>query len=120
MRFWRMGMVVVAGVIATACSSNPAAPTPQPMQIAGNWSGTVQYTTTTSGNQVQAVVFNLTQAGSAVNGTYAAQGFDGTVNGATTPTSFSGTLTFNARTVTGAACTGTLAVSGGAGTTTMT
>lgn len=124
MRMAQVRIVVVAvGLFASACSSSPAAPTPppQPAQIAGTWSGTLQYNQASSSTlQVQAVAFNLTQAGSSVNGTYAAQTFDGTVAGQTTPSNFSGTFTFNARTVTGAACTGSFAVSGPAGSTTMT
>ena len=115
--------VCALAIVAVSCSGSPAAPTPppQPAQLAGNWSGTVQYTIASSANpQVQAVVLNLTQAGASVNGTYAAQNFDGTISGQTTPSNFSGTFTWNARTTTGAACTGSYAVSGGAGTTTMT
>lgn len=115
-------LALVAALTLSACGSTPAAPTPPaPASIAGNWSGTVQYTQSSSGStlHVQAIAFALTQASANVNGTYAAESFSGTVSGTTTAGGFSGTLTFNATTVSGTSCSGTWAVSGDAGAATM-
>jgi hypothetical protein len=111
-------------LFTSACGgSTPAAPTPPPpANIAGGWTGTFQATQGTSPVTV-AFIMDLTQAGDSVNGTYSTSGgstFNGTVSGATTSSSFSGTFTFNARTVSGAACTGTFVASGNAGSSTMT
>lgn len=108
-------------LVLAACGSHatPTQPTPQPANIAGNWSGTFDYSNNGGRQAPRAILVNLTQAGSTVTGTYATDAFDGTVSGTTSPTSFTGTLTFNAVTVNGAACTGTMAVSGGAGSATM-
>jgi hypothetical protein len=110
-------------LLATACGKDtPVAPTPPPpANIAGGWTGTFQGT---QGGTPFTVAFlmDLTQAGDNVNGTYSTSGgstFNGTVSGATTPSTFSGSFTFNARTTTGAACTGTFVASGNAGGTTM-
>ena len=117
-------LIVLVALLAAGCGSDtPAAPTPPPpASVAGTWSGTIQYTQSSTGTSlhVQAIALSLTQAGSAVNGTYAAESFNGTVSGTTTPSSFSGSMTFNATTLGGTPCTGTLAVSGGAGGNTMT
>ena len=107
-------------VIIPACGSDspPAAPTPVLASVAGSWSGTAQYTAFGAA-AIQSLLMDLTQAGSSVNGTYAAQTFTGTVTGATTTGTFSGTFTFNGHTATGTACTGTFAVSGSAGGATL-
>lgn len=109
----RYGLVIVA-LLAVGCGKDsPVAPTPpQPAQIAGGWTGTISYTAAGSPS-TQAIVMDLTQAGATVNGTYVVGSlFGGTVTGATTATGFSGTFTFNGRTASGTACTGTFAVSG--------
>lgn len=107
-----MRYMILVALFAAGCSgsNNTVAPTP-PATVAGGWSGTIEYTANGS-LAVQAVVMDLTQAGNAVNGTYATNVFGGTVTGNTTTSSFSGTFTFNSRTLAGAACTGTFAVSG--------
>src|SRR5690242_11996589 len=115
-------LLVAALAFVAACGSSAAptpAPTPQPANIAGGWSGAFEFSTTAGKQTPIAIVLDLTQAGSSVNGTYATQAFTGTVTGTTTPSAFSGTLTFNAQTVSGQACTGTMAVSGAAGSGTM-
>jgi hypothetical protein len=106
-------------VATVACGSSPVAPTPPPPAfVAGNWSGTWQ-ATQASGSYILAMVMNLTQAGSSVSGTWGTSQGNGTVSGTTTTSSFSGTFTFNATSTTGGACTGTFAVSGNAGGTTV-
>jgi hypothetical protein len=127
MPMFKRGCVVLLLILASACgNSSPSAPSPA--TVAGNWSGMYQ------GVQLglplhDAIVMNLTQAGSSVNGTWtitnpqASNGYSaagGTVSGTTTANSFSGTLTINGTTNSGAACSGTFAVSGNAGGTTMT
>jgi hypothetical protein len=72
----------------------------------------MQYNTANSGAGIVAIGMALTQAGANVNGTWTTGGASGTVTGTTTIGGFSGTFTFNATSVTGSACTGTLAVSG--------
>lgn len=108
-------------LLVSACGgSSPTAPAPPPpANIAGGWTGTLQGTQT-GGPFLVAVVMDLTQAGDSVNGTYSTASWSGTVSGTTTPTAFSGSFTFNARTTTGASCSGTFAGSGSAGGTTMT
>jgi hypothetical protein len=113
--------LALALLACTACGSSPAAPTPPPLaQVAGSWSGTFDYTVPAGKQAPIAILFDLTQAGSSVNGTYATSAFSGTVTGTVTTSAFSGTLTFNAITVSNTACTGTMAVSGTAGAATMT
>src|SRR5262249_1007052 len=114
-----LAVTSVAAMLGTAaCGSNPspAAPSP-PSVVAGNWTGTMSFTSTNSAGQTtnSAVVITmaLTQTGSTVSGTWAVSGANGTVAGATTNGgTFSGTFTFNAVTVSGAPCTGIFAVSG--------
>lgn len=116
-------LLVLLCSACSACGADaPAAPTPVPVaQVAGNWTGTMNYTTTAGGPFIITWQMNLTQAGSAVNGTYVAQNFQGTVAGTTSiSNTFSGTLTYNATATNGAACQGTFAVSGTAGGTTLT
>src|SRR5262249_13799133 len=109
--------VLLLGLCVTGCGSdNPAAPSPA--NVAGNWSGTFQYSNNT-GSYIVAIAMNLTQAGSSVNGTWSNATRDGTVSGSTTPSNFSGTFTYHTTSTTGGTCTGTFAASGDAGSTTM-
>jgi hypothetical protein len=125
MQMVKRGSAVLLLISAWACAGSgmPTAQTPvPPAGVAGLWSGTLQ-ATQVPGNlcpcpQIAfpytiAFVMNLTQAGSAVSGTWATSQAMGTVAGVTSPTSFSGTLTWNSTTT--GACTGTLAVGGPAG-----
>lgn len=115
-------VLVGFALLLSACggSSTPVAPTPPAnATVSGGWSGTFEYSTTSGRQTPIAFAMDLTQAGSTVNGTYATSAFSGTVSGATTPTNFSGSFTFNAQTLNGSACTGTMAVSGSAGASTM-
>lgn len=117
----RRALLMLGICLFAACSSSPSAPsTPPPASVAGNWSGTWQATQTTGGPYLIAYVMNLNQSGSTVSGTWSTAQANGTVSGATTSTSFSGTLTWNGSSVGGTACTGSLAVSGSAGGQTVT
>jgi hypothetical protein len=107
-------------VLAAGCgsSSSPVAPTPpapQPAQIAGTYTGTWQATQVTGGPYLIAYVMTLNQSAANVTGTWSTAQANGTVTGTTTPTAFSGTMTWNGLTNGGSACTGTFAVSGPAG-----
>jgi hypothetical protein len=132
MPMFKRGCVVLLLIVAWACgNSSPSAPSSY-ASVAGNWSGMYQ------GLQLglpihQAIVMNLTQAGSSVNGTWTitnnitspqASNFyssaGGTLFGTTSTNGFSGTFTINAATTSGAACSGTFAVSGNAGGSAMT
>lgn len=116
----RYCLILVALFTVGCGSDSPTAPTPPPpASVAGNWQGTWSSSSSTVGNQLVAIVMNLTQAGSAVSGTYATSTFNGTVSGTTTTTSFTGTFSFNGKSSTGAACTGSFSVSGGAGSSTL-
>jgi hypothetical protein len=111
---------LATSILLTACGGTSTAPSPPPpANITGNWSGTFQYSNNT-GLHIDALVMNLSQAGTSVSGTWSTNGRDGTVSGSTTPTNFSGTLTYHTTSTTGGACTGTFAASGDAGSTTMT
>jgi hypothetical protein len=118
-------LVAVLSVVALACGSDsPTAPTPppapQPAQIAGSYTGTWQATQVTGGPYLIAYTMSLNQSAANVTGTWATAQANGTVTGTTTPTSFSGTMTWNAATNNGTPCTGTFAVSGNAGGNTVT
>lgn len=116
----QLSLVVVLAACLSACGSSDVAPTPQPAQIAGNWTGTLTYFTSQGGPFILAIVENLTQAGSTVNGSYGTPSFDGTISGATTPSSFSGTFTYHSIATNGTTCTGTFVASGSAQLPTMT
>lgn len=91
--------------------SNPVAPTPPPpVSIAGAWSGTWESANFTP----RAVLIDITQTGGTINGTWVTSpdGWNGTLTGTVDAGSFSGSLTFNARSTTGSACTGNGAFSG--------
>src|SRR5262245_41161050 len=115
-----LGIVAMVALTAAACGdSNPTAPTPPPPAVvSGTWSGTFEFGAPL---QQRAITMELTQAGGNVNGTWAVQtsGWNGAVTGTVDSTTFSGSLTFNARSVTGAACTGQGSFSGAAGGTTL-
>lgn len=120
-------LIVIAALLAAAgCSgsSSPTAPTPapvpQPAQIAGNYTGTWQATQVTGGSYLIAYVMVLNQSGANVTGTWSTAQANGTVNGTTTPTTVSGTMTWNGVTNGGTPCTGTFAFSGNAGGATAT
>jgi hypothetical protein len=89
--------------------------------LAGNWSGTIQFTQLNGSTLVQVVQpisMNLTQSGNTISGTWtttSAPTRNGTVSGTTTTNSFSGSLTYNDSATNATACTGTLAASGSAG-----
>jgi hypothetical protein len=108
--------VVLLLLSAAACGGSSNAPSSA--NVAKNWQGTWQ-ATQTSGSYLIALVMNLTQAGSTVTGTWATSQGNGTVSGTTTQNTFSGTFTWNSLSTTGGACTGTFAVSGAAGGTTL-
>jgi hypothetical protein len=108
--------VFVLLVATVACGNNLAAPTlSAPAGLAGNWSGTWQATLANGGAYSEALTMTLTQAGSAVSGTWSTSDTNGTVSGTATSSAFSGTFTWNATSTTGTSCTGTLPVSGSAG-----
>jgi hypothetical protein len=112
--------VFVLLVAAVACGSSPNGPSlSSPAGLAGNWSGTWQATLVNGGAYSEALAMTLTQAGSAVSGTWSTSDTNGTVSGTATYSSFSGTFTWNGISTTGSACTGTLPVSGSAGGTAM-
>lgn len=116
---------ILIALLAVGCgssSSTPAAPSqpaPSPASVAGTWTGTWQATQVTGGPYLIAYVMTLNQAGANVTGTWSTAQANGTVTGTTTSTAFSGTFTWNATTNGGAACTGTFAVSGNAGGSTV-
>ena len=89
--------------------------------LAGNWSGSIQFTQlngNTLGQVVQPISMSLTQSGNTISGTWTTTSTptrNGTVSGTTTTNSFSGSVTYNDSATSGNACTGTLAVSGSAG-----
>lgn len=120
-----MRRVLIAFALLTLVSCGggnaPTAPsTPAVAQVAGGWSGTFEASQLSSGSGITALVMDLTQAGSSINGTYVITGFaSGAVTGTVTTSTFSGSLTFNAQAVNGSACTGTFSTSGSAGGTTM-
>jgi len=118
----RFLIAVLVSLCVVGCSRDKPTPTapspPPPANIAGSWTGTFE-----SNNWAQqAITLSLTQAGSGVNGTWAVevQSWTGTISGTTDPSTFSGSFTINARSVTGGACTGTASFSGSAGASTMT
>ena len=96
--------------------------------VAGTWSGTMQYlqvqaSTGTNAQSVQNFTMTLTQSGASVSGTWTATNGTtrtGTVSGTTNQTSFSGSFTYNSTSTTGTPCTGTLAVTGTVGLNTIT
>jgi hypothetical protein len=109
-------LVLLGAMACGGSTSTPTAPTPTPANVAGTWSGTFGFTAQapfTSG--MIPLTMNLTQAGSSVSGTWVDGGASGTVSGATTTTSFSGTFTWNAILNGATVCIGTFAVSGSAG-----
>ncbi len=112
--WWRYVAVGVVVLLLVGCGGSPTSSDP-PASIAGSWIGIMQYTQTPSAGNTVNIAMDLTQAGSTVSGTWRIAIANGTVSGTTTPSSFSGTFTFNSFTMTGDPCTGTFAVSGQAG-----
>jgi hypothetical protein len=89
-----------------ACSSSSTTEPSSALQIAGHWTGLIIFDRNgqgVSGNWAM----DLTQSGTSIEGTYTADGFDGTVRGTVTTTSFSGTFTF-----TTSSCSGSFGMSG--------
>jgi len=117
----RKRLVAMCGVLLlSACSSNtPTTATDDTADIAGGWTGTVQYTYG-GASGVETFSMNLTQSGKDVSGTYNAENFTGNVSGTTTSTRFAGSFTFNSQTVAGTLCNGSFSASGSTGNTTMT
>lgn len=111
-------LVLCLCVFSAACGGSPSAPSYASM--AGNWTGTMQFTQPLTGLAAVGYAMNLTQAGSAVNGSWATQNLNGTLSGATTANSFSGMFTFNTVATNGTACSGSFAVAGPAGGNTVT
>jgi len=118
----KRALLVVVAVLSFACgSSSPTAPSPPPpASVAGSWTGTWQATQVTGGPYLISLVMVLNQSGANVTGTWGTSQAEGTVTGTTTTSTFSGTMTWNGRTNSGAACTGTFAISGNAGGPTVT
>lgn len=122
----KRAVLVLVLLFTAACGSDssPVAPSapppPQPAQIAGSYTGTWQATQVTGGPYLIAYVMVLNQAAANVTGTWSTAQANGTVTGTTTPTTFSGTMTWNGVTNNGTACTGSFAVSGPAGGNTAT
>jgi hypothetical protein len=120
MRRFAIGVVLAATlVIAAGCGgSSPTAPSV--VNLAGTWSGTMQYTQSPSGPAaqfVQGVSMSLSQSGNTINGTWtttSGTARNGTVGGTVTSNSFSGSFTYGDLSVISTPCTGTLAVSGSA------
>ena len=107
-------------VLSSACGSSPIQPS---LDIGGTWVGVMSYVQQVNGSpasRAENVTMNLTQAGSSVTGSWLTSIRSGTLDGTATQASFSGTFTYNATSPTGAACIGTLNVSGGAGGPVMT
>src|SRR5262245_16750272 len=100
-------ILLLMACVACGSDPSPVAPTAAPpFNVAGNWTGTRPFTTirrsNVTNNGLLTIVMSLTQAGSAVSGTWSIQAANGTVSGTTTNTGqFSGTFTFNAQTVNG-------------------
>src|SRR5258705_5902963 len=101
--------VVACGGSTPTAPSAPPAP-PPPAQIAGNFSGTWESSNFTP----RAVLFNINQTGTTISGTWVTSpdGWNGTITGTVDSSSFTGTVTYNARSTTGAACTGQGSFSG--------
>ena len=125
------GLIICAVLLAaTACGSSDSPSTPSIANVAGNWAGSMTYTSiNNAGNPVQttepSLSMSLTQSGTTVGGTWKAQVSDGTtrsgtVGGAVTATSFSGAFTYHRTLTTGVNCDGTLTVSGPAGGNSLT
>lgn len=123
----RRAIAVLIIAAAGACGSSSSS-APKFANVAGTWSGTIQFTHVSNGSPVQAVQdvsLVLTEDGSAVTGTWQTStgtvSKSGNVNGTVTASSFSGTFSFLGTTIaTGTSCTGTLAVAGAAGGNTLT
>lgn len=119
-------VALILALLAPACGGDdksPAAPTPpQPAQVSGNWTGNFESSNWTA----MALRVNITQSGASVTGTWAdttGRDWNGTINGTTDPSSFTGTVTISAPNAAGVGqrCTGTASFSGPAssGTTTL-
>lgn len=113
-------LILALALVVSACGSKsptapPPPPPPQPAQVAGLWTGNLE----SSNWNTVAVELQLTQAGTAVNGTWASSTVDwnGTITGTVTPDSFSGSFTMSAPNAlnVGPRCTGNASVSGPAG-----
>lgn len=90
--------LIVFVLLVSACGKdNPVKPTPpppQPVNIAGSWSGTFESQTYLT----EAILMDLNQIGANVTGTWAQSGgvkAFGNVNGTVSPTSFIGTISYN-------------------------
>jgi hypothetical protein len=103
-----------AQVVRPALPPTPAA-TPS---VAGNWTGTWEATQGSGGPYTIPLVMTLTQAGSAVSGTWTTVRANGIVSGTITASTFSGTFTWNAPAI-NSTCTGTFAAAGTAGGNTL-
>jgi hypothetical protein len=110
-----------ACIVLAACGGNTTTaptplPPPQPAQLLGSWSGTLE-----SGNYVPLAVFvTLNQTSTTVTGTWTAQtgtsGLAGNISGTVDASSFTGTITMSINQ--NAGCTGSF--SGGATTSAST
>jgi hypothetical protein len=118
--------LVLLLISASACGGSDTAPAPTAPSFAsaaGKWTGTFQASTGTNPPGVSTMFMLNGQTGATVFGNWSITGFggaNGMVSGTTTVNTFSGTLTYNARTLQGNVCTGTIPVSGSAGGNTMT
>lgn len=104
-------------LFACGGGSTPTAPTqPTLAQVAGNWTGNLQYVQS-NGNQAVAVNMVLSQSSATVTGTWAAAsvGWSGTIAGTVDTATFTGLFTLSAPSVAGGVCTGTSSISGPAG-----
>jgi len=92
--FWLFSAIVLIAV-STACTNST---TPSSTNLAGTWTGSIQYTVTGTTGQ-QTITMSLQQSGSTVTGSYSAtsQGFFSNANMTVTGTvsgTFTGVLNF--------------------------
>jgi hypothetical protein len=95
-------------LFCVACGGSSTNEPSSALQIAGHWTGQVAFDQ--NGQSVTGKwVMDLTQSGTSIDGSYTADGFNGTIHGTVTTTSFSGSFTF---TTSSGACSGTFPASG--------
>jgi hypothetical protein len=106
---------LLAAVSCSKSNSNSSPTTPTIVNVAGRWSGTIQYTQGETLRVDDAVAMTLAQSGSTVTGTWnTTTGVtrQGTVSGSVNTDSFSGNFTYNSTSAGGFACTGSMVVTG--------
>jgi hypothetical protein len=110
MRRVLLALVIVVTAACGGSKSPTQPPTPQIVNVAGNWTGNME----SSNYATVAIELQFTQSAGTVTGTWAtgSGAWNGSVSGTASTSNFTGLFTINAVGVGGAACSGTASVSG--------